>query len=752
MKKIFLVGLALGFSLVSTAQDEGGKEKKARKAYEGFSYDEAIDRYEELGSDDIELKRNRALSYWRRHNSSAAEPIFQEIVASNGHTADDVYNYASVLRANSKYEESEEWMKRYTEMNTVDSRGQMYLEQPGAHQRLLSDNGSFKVQNLDINSEQQDFAAIFYKNQVVFASSREGTKPVRRKWNWNHLPFLDVYVADQEENYNLNNPLLLSGKINKKFHEGPVAFNEAGDFMVFTRNNYDGQSSEGVVRLQLFSSKLVEGEWSTPEALPFNDNEYSVGHATLSKDGKTIYFASNMPGGIGGVDIYKAQINEDGSYGKPVNMGDKVNTEGDEMFPFIHADNGMLFFSSNGHVGLGGQDIFVAQIKEDQTIGKVLNPGAPVNGNSDDFAFILNSDQTRGYFSSNREGGKGSDDIYSFEMLKPFTFGKTIKGMARDKKGNLLAETMIHLLNPETGEKDSVMTAADGSYQFLVEGDKSFKLLGQKPKYFDGSNTADTHTDEDVIIADLELEKDPGLSLYALITDKSTGEPLDSVKMTLTDNMTGETEVIYTPATGDHLKPLKDKKLNDRGSYNLELERDGYLGKTVTYNTAFDREGKYEVHGALDLTLEPITVGADLSKIIDINPIYFDLGKSRIRPDAAIELDKIVKVMNENPTMVIELGSHTDSRGSDRSNESLSDRRAKASAKYIAERITNPERISGKGYGEYKPNVVDASEDGGEAEQTLTEEFINAFKGSNKKLFDKYHQLNRRTEFIIISM
>jgi outer membrane protein OmpA-like peptidoglycan-associated protein len=216
--------------------------------------------------------------------------------------------------------------------------------------------------------------------------------------------------------------------------------------------------------------------------------------------------------------------------------------------------------------------------------------------------------------------------------------------------------------------------------------------------------------------------------------------------------MTGEKEVVYTTEQGDNLKPLMDKKLDDRGSYNIVLEKEGYLVKTVTYNALFDHEGKYEVHANLDLTLEPIQVGGDLSKIIDINPIYFDLNKAIIRPDAGLELDKIVKVMNENPNMVIELGSHTDSRGSDASNESLSDRRAKASAAYIAERITNPERIYGKGYGESKPNTVDASEDGGDVNQVLTEVFINTFKTKNIKSFDKYHQMNRRTEFIIIKM
>ncbi len=753
MKKLILLGAALSLVFVTTAQESTGKEKKAHAAFESFSYDKAIDKYSELDASTLVIKRNKALSYMRTHESVEAESLFREIVNTDGHTADDVYNYAAVLRQNEKYEESEEWMKKYANMNVTDSRGKMYMKELGSYQKMQKVSPDFTVHNLDINSEQQDFAAMFYKDQVVFASSREGTKPVRRKWNWNTLPFLDVYIANKNADYSLSNATVLDGKVNKKFHEGPVAFNPAGDMMIFTRNNYDGESSKGVVRLQLFSSKLEDGKWGKPKALPFNDNEYSVGHATISNDGKWLYFASNMPGGIGGVDLYRAEIKEDGSYGSAVNLGDRVNTEGDEMFPFIHAGSEMLFFSSNGRVGLGGLDVFLAQVKpENLAIGKVMNLGAPINSSSDDFSLILNEEQTMGYFSSNRDGGKGSDDIYSFDLAKPFTFGKLIKGVAKDKKGEILAATEVTLFDLLTGDEEVVVTGEDGSYEFIVEEDKTFNLRGQKPKYFDGTNAADTHTEDEVIIVDLELEKDPGLSLYALITDKQSGAPLDSVKITLTDNMTGTKEIIYTPSTGDHLKPLMDKKLNDRGSYNIELEKDGYLGKTVTYNTAFDREGKYDVHADLDLTLEPIQVGADLSKIIDINPIYFDLNKSFIRPDAAIELDKIVKVMNENPTMEIELGSHTDSRGTVSSNRSLSDRRAKSSAKYIAERITNPERIYGKGFGESTPNTVDATVDGGAESQVLTEDFINAFKSKNRKLFDKYHQFNRRTEFIIIKM
>ena len=732
MKKIVILALSLtvGSTLSFGQEAGGGKLKKAESSFSQFSFDKAIDRYEDLDLATIDQKRNLATSYWKTNQLGEAENLYKEIVTTDGHTANDVYNYASILRENKNYTSSDDWMAKFNQMNVSDSRGKAYATSKGAYKQLQKDKGQFKLNNLDVNSEQQDFGTAFYKDQVVFASSREGFKSIIRRWNWNKLPFLDTYIADKD-GAQLTNPNRFSKKVNKKFHEGPVAFNAQGNKMIFTRNNYKEKAADKVIRLKLFSSELVDGSWTKPAPLPYNSPNYSVGHASISKDGKWLYFASDMPGGFGGVDIYKAEINADGSYGKAINMGDKINTEGNEMFPFIHPSNEMLFFSSNGKVGLGGLDVFVAQIKEDASIGKVLNAGAPLNSNRDDFAFILSEDQKMGYLSSNRDGGKGDDDIYSVDMLKPFTFGKTIKGVAKDKKGQILAGTVIQLFDADGNVVETVTTTDNGEYAFLVPADKEWKLDGEKEDYFPGKNTASTATEDDVIIANLELEKDPGLSLYALVTDKKTKAALNGVTITLLDNMTGKTETFITPATGDYMKPLADKKLNDRGSWNLTLQKEGYFTKTVTYNTELDHEGQYDVHANLDLSLDPEV--KDLSEMIQINPINFDLNKYNIRPDAATELDKIVKVMNQYPGLVIELGAHTDCRGSKKYNERLSDKRAKASAKYIAEKITNPERIYGKGYGE--------------------ERLLNgcACEGKVKSDCDEEtHSENRRTEFKVI--
>ncbi|MGV6860205.1 MAG: OmpA family protein [Putridiphycobacter sp.] len=730
MKKLVLNITFLSLAIISFGQEaNSGKLKRANKQYEGYSYTKAIEIFEESGDSSIVTQRKLGTAYMKTGNLEKAETYYNSVVQSEEFTPEDVYTYASILEENKKYSEADTWMEKFVELSPQDKRALAFQRNKSAYDQLAKDKGQFTVKNLEINSAQEDFSPVFYQGKVLFASSREGVKPIRRKWNWNSLPFLDIYESDKADDYELSNANpFQKRKFNKKYHEGPVTFNKEETKMWFTRNNYNGKSLDGTIKLQLYSSeKDEEGKWSKPVAFPLNSNEYSVGHATVSNDGEWLYFASDMPGGLGGVDLYKIKINADGTYGEAVNLGDKINTEGNEMFPTYHRD-GMLFFASDGLAGLGGLDVFVAQIKADLSFGKIMNLGSPINSANDDFAFILGNSAKGGYFSSNREGGKGDDDIYAFTMLKPFTFGKLIKGTAKDKSGEILAGVEVNLFN-EAGEVvETVTTSENGSYEFQVEADQKFNLNGNKDKYFEGTNTADTHTEEDVVEADLMLEKDPGLSLYALVTDKKTGLPLEGVTVTLVDNMSGEQEVYTTENSGDLRKALQGKKLGDRGSYNLTLQKEGYFSKTVTYNTEFDKEGQYDVHTMLDLGMDPEV--KDLSEMIQINPINFDFNKYNIRPDAAVELDKIVEIMNKYPGMVVELGSHTDCRGSDSYNEKLSDRRAKASAKYIKERITNPDRIYGKGYGEYRP-----LEDCG---------------GNCKNCTDEQHDANRRTEFKVI--
>lgn len=753
MKKLLIYLFLL--LIISPVISQTRKEMKGEKHFGSYSYTSAIEKLEGISDKSTQVNRDLAESYFKIGDLEQSEKYYATVVNATDFVSDDLYNYASVLRMNKKYDEADNWMKKFNKSDANDSRGSAYSQKPGYYKTLQKDKGQFNILNLDINTAQSDFGASYFKNQIVFTSSREGVLPIKRRWNWNGLAFLNLYVANNDETNTLSDVKVFNSKLNGKFHEGPATFSKDGTFMIYTLNNYDKKDSTGVVRLHMFTMEYIDDKWTNKQEFSLNNDEYSVGHASLTADGKTVYFASDMPGGFGGVDIYRSKRNEDGTWNEPVNLGDRINTEGNESFPFIHESEKMMFFASNGKVGLGGLDVFVAQLTN-ETVGKVENLGAPINTNRDDFGFILGANEQGGFFSSNREEGVGDDDIYSFRLLEPFVFGKTIKGVAKDKEGNLLADSKVTLFQSSDKEMDFVMTDSQGAFFFVVDADQDYKLLGTKSDYFEGTNTANTRTDDDIIYADVILEKDPGLSLYGIITDKETGEALEGVSVILVDNFTGEETLnLNTPSSGDFRQGLAGKKLNDRLSYQVVLEKEGYLGKSLVFNKELTEPGEIKMAAELDITLEKIAVGADLATIIDIKPIYFDVNKYNIRKDAATELDKIVKVMNENPTMEIELGSHTDSRGSTSSNLRLSDKRAKASAAYIVKKGIDKSRITGKGFGESTANTV--SEVMNQKfpyftlGQVLTETYINTFK-SNKNKFKEAHQLNRRTEFIIIKM
>lgn len=727
MKNIILLSiLSLPISILGQSSI-----KKAVKEYDNFNYTKVIKKIG--GKKDIttDAKRKLADSYKMVGNYTNAELVYSDIVNATDKKNEDVYSYAQILRMNGKYADAQKQMDIYNTLNPSDSRVKLYSKNKTYTIDLLKNKGQFTVKSLSINSPEQDFGVVYYKDQIVYASTKQSINSSYRLWNGNNLPFLDLYIGKADTNSEILNSKKMSS-FNKKFHEGPVSYSKDGSVLVYTSNNYHSKSTKGIINLEMYEAKFKDGKWSKKIAFPFNNKEYSVGHPSLSADGNTLYFISDMPGGKGGTDIYKTVRNTNGTWDTPVNLGDKVNTEGNEMFPFIH-ESGLFFFSSDGIPGLGGLDVFVTQIKNN-IIDKVTNLGAPINGSKDDFSFVLNSEKSKGYFASNRDGGKGDDDIYSFNLLKSFQFGKTIKGIAKDKDGNILANTTVNLYDSEGKLIQTVTTSADGAFTFDVENSGSYKLKGQKDSYFDGNSLVNVSETADVVSADVVLEKNPGLSLLAIITDATTKNTLDGVKVTITDAFTGKPfDTFVTSNTGTYRKALPNNKIGDRIGYTIKLEKSGYLTKEVVFNYEIKKAGEINVHEALNVSLSKLEIGGDLAKMIDIKPIYFDLGKYNIRKDAGIELDKIIKIMNEYPNMVIELGSHTDCRASAVFNEKLSDNRAKASAAYIKKSITNPERISGKGYGESKLKNGCACE--GDVKSTCTEE---------------EHQQNRRTEFIIL--
>lgn len=636
-RTIYLSIMFLGLAIISFAQEtKDGRIERADKHFDNFSFNKAIIKYKESGDNSIASLRKLGHSYYKTHQFNKAEETFASIVNDTSATSEDVFHYAAILEINEKYCDAKQWMEIFAQQKPNDQRTVSFNKNKD-YKFFLEDKGQFSVSNLNFNTGHQDFGPAYYHDELVFASTRTNLRHIKREWNWNELPFLSLYKVGYKKDVSENKTDIWDKakpfikKMNKKYHDGPVSFNADYTQLFLTRNNYENASEEGIIKLQLFTSKLVDNEWSELESFPYNSSEYSVAHASLSQDGKFLFFASDMPGGFGAADIYKVEVREDGTYGEAINLGDQINTESNEMFPFIHK-SGMFFFASDGLAGLGGLDLFYTKMKGDNSFTDVHNLGYPMNSNRDDFALVLNDEATDGYFSSNRNGGKGDDDIYSFQML-PFKFKKLLRGTSLTKTRDTIPNAKVILFSEKGIKIDSVMSSNKGGYEFVVEADQLYALLGKKEQFFDGHNKADTHTDDEVIIADLVL--------------------------------------------------LQDIKV--------------------------------------------------LAEIVQINPIFFDFDKFNIRLDAAIELDKIVEVMNKYEHLVVELGSHTDCRGSKAYNERLSDNRAKASVQYIKERITNPERIYGKGYGEYR--LLNSCECEGSLKSNCSKEA---------------HQLNRRTEFRVI--
>lgn len=742
MKKKIILSLIITATITSCSVQNriaGGD-----KFFSRYQYNDAIYVYEGIKKKDANVLRKLAESYRLTHNSKKAEIYFEELTKMGSANSEDILHYAEVLKNNGKYKEALDKMNEYNSMVAGEKRIQSHLANTDYHTKLMVDNGQFNVKPINNNTYESEFSPMYYGDKVVFVSSKPAYSFTSYNYNWNTKNFLNLYstVAKDKNNrksFTKQKHIRVKGKLNRKYHEGPATFTPDGNVMIFTRDTYvkkkNLQNEETRVLELWMSKKDAKGKWDKATPLPFNNLNHSVGHATFSGDGKTMYFVSDMPGGKGGTDIWMAPMNSDGTFGAAINMGDKINTEGNEMFPFMH-EKGVMLFSSNGHAGLGGLDVFMTTLKNGK-VGKITNLGTSINTSQDDFGMILDKEMKSGYLSSNREGGEGLDDIYSIDVLKPLKFTKLIEGYTKDKKtAEILPGSIVKLYDSSGEVVAEVPSDEKGYYSFEVDPDQDFTLNGAREKYQDGKNTASTKTEEDIVRADLDLEKVPQLSLLCFVSDAKSGEALVGTKIKITDKNTGK--VIYdvvTDSEGKWKEGLESKLMNTTLNYDIALQKEGYVGKTVSWKYPIVKEGEIKVHESLDLTLGKIEVGTDIGKLIAINPIYFDLGKYYIRPDAAVELDKIVAIMNQYPSIVIELGSHTDCRSSYSFNEKLSDNRAKSSAAYIVSKGISKDRIYGKGYGEKE--LLNGCACEGKVKSTCSEE---------------EHQKNRRTVFKIVKL
>lgn len=650
-KLIPLIVLSLVASLSSVKAQKNYLETADNSFKKGDFYI-AIDEYKEAyikerdKAKKSEIIFKTAECYRMANDIKQAEIWYDKAIKANYQDPVAVLYYAQALKANGKYPEAIVEFNKYKQLNSSDPRGDIGAKSSEEAQKWKDKPTRFKVENeAAFNTPNYDFATAYGKadyKSLFFTSSRDeatGKNPD----GWTGEKYTDIFETTQDKKGKWSSPAPLTATISTEANEGSVTLDKKGTVMYFTRCQ-EAKNIGGVCKI--FMAKRKGKEWNDPELLPFNADTFTVGHPCLSFDESSLFFSSDMPGGQGGKDIWVSEFDKKTKvWGTPTNAGATVNTSGDEMYPFVHKD-GTLYFSSNGHPGMGGLDIFSATLKGKE-YANVANMKYPINSAADDFGIIFEAEVDRGYLSSDREGGKGKSDIYSF-YLPPLEF--TLKGkiIDMDKKTDL-AGVVVELMTCDKLTSIKATTDATGSYSFdktQIKPNSCYKLIASKLKYF---------------------------------------------------SATAEVSTVGMEESADLIK---------------------------------------------DFSLTPIPV------VIVLPNIEYDLAKWDLRESSKTELGKLLKVLDENPTLVIEIGSHTDTRSSDAYNKDLSDKRALSVVEFLSEKGVPADRLSYKGYGESIPRKITDDNQIFPKGSVITDAFIAKLKTNDEK--EAAHQLNRRTEFKVL--
>ncbi len=632
MKRYSTIFTAVVIAIILNSCGAGYHLRQGNLLYSELAYNSAITEYEKALSRKpiAEAKIKLAESYRNVNNMPKAEEAYANVVQMTAVKPEHKLEYAKILMRNSKYQSAIIWLESYLKDMPGDKNAQMLLESCDKIDELKKDSLKYTIEPVNINTGQSNFSPTAYKDGIVFVSDRSTDMAARKMYAWTGQPFLDLYFSKKDKTGAWAIPEALKGDVNGVYHDGPAVFGNDST-MYFSRDNYvhkkTRKGDDDVVNLKIYESKWTSAGWSALTELPFNSDDYSCGHPALSKDGNTMYFVSDKSGGLGGTDIWMVK-KEGGKWGTPVNMGPQINTAYNEMFPTVYQDS-ILYFSSQGHRNMGGLDIFYAS-KNGDSWNDAVNMGYPLNSSHDDFGLLMNDSATGGMFSSDR-ANTVQDNIYSFKM-NDLRFN--LHGIAVLKTTQAPLEgVVVELLNKTSGKRETFTTGPDGTFNFKLNQNSDFVVVGSKDNFFTNTETVST------------------------------------------------------------------------------------IGKTVSEDMSV----------TLKLEMEEIVV----NKPIVLENIYYDLDKWAIRPDAAVGLDKLVSIMKDNPSITIELSSHTDSRSDDKYNMILSQKRAEAAVNYIIAQGIGKERIAAKGYGETK--------------------LINRCK-NGVECSEEEHQQNRRTEFKVTSM
>ena len=755
IRVLLIAGMALGCQM---AQAQSGRLRAANKYFDNLSYVSAVRAYDEFLRTDKkkdpaetrEAMTKLGYSYRKLQDSRNAERVYGELVKTYPDLDSEVYlYYAQSLASNGRYRESQKQYSQYGEKQAKDLRGRRFTVSYMDMNRFYQDSSSYRVQPLGINSRQADFSPMYFKKGLVFVSARDESGVVKRVFNWNQTPFLDLYFhpdtaqlrapggestrpvsaavlggggpakTEPTEVVSETQPLtkaeIFSRTLNTKYHEGPMTFTKDQNFIVFTRNNSSkgksGKSQDGVKKLKLYTSVNKGDKWVDIQEVPFNSSEYSVGHPAFSPDDTKLYFVSDMPGGYGGTDIYIVEYNK-GQWGTPVNMGKEINTEGNEMFPFAD-EAGNLHFSSDGHEGLGGLDIFFAELRDGVAYKGVENAGAPINSEKDDFGFITDRSRTSGYFSSNRKKGVSDDDIYSFRrscrQLNIFVYDA--------KTGTPLESADVRILR-NGANQDLRLTNVAGRADLCLDANTEYEFKAIKEGFAMNSVRFSTLTQspKPILNVSIYLERTENTLVKGVVKTEVNQKPATGVKVTLRNEKDKSEQTVITGADGGY-----EFNTKPNAPYTITAQKDRYATKKAQFGKV-----KRNTRAVTD------SIGLyGVGDVFQLKNIYYDLNKFFIRADAARELDRVLAILKEYPQMQIELRSHTDARATDTYNVRLSENRARAALDYLVSRGVPASRIVARGYGESE--ILNGCDDG-----------VNCN--------EEQHQQNRRTEFKVVAV
>ncbi|WP_431244020.1 OmpA family protein [Flavobacterium sp. P21] len=465
----------------------------ADKKYDDYAYADAIKAYESLiekGTKDEKIVQRLANSYYFLSELQSALQCYDELFRMNEEQEPEyLYRYAQCLKASGDYQKANEVLEKFNLKAGSEKRASLIRNEKNYLDEIKFNSGRYEIADAGINSPYSDYGSIIYDKKIVFTSARDTGGITKTSFKWTNKSFSKLYVSDLMADGSVGNPKLLRKNQKAKFNESTPIFTKDGRTMYFTRNNFTdgkrGQNDKQVTLLKLYKADFIDGQWTNEKELSFNSDQYSTAHPALSIDEKTLYFASDMPGTLGQSDLFKVAINPDGTFGQPQNLGPIINTEGRETFPFVSAEN-ELYFASDGRPGLGGLDIFVTKINADNTIeDDVQNVGEPVNSKQDDFGFTLDGKNRNGYFSSNRDGGHGLDDIYRFTEIKRLVCEQDLMGTITDSESNeVLANVTLALFDENLNPLATITTDEKGNYIFpKIKCGKKYSIRASKSDY-----------------------------------------------------------------------------------------------------------------------------------------------------------------------------------------------------------------------------------------------------------------------------